>query len=109
MSNNLTSDGFNLKLFKEGSGSGQVPARVGVDMEYDLITIPHGYGSSELIIQAALVADGDNVILPFVAGAGGFGAAAFIDDTNLYIEVSDSSVVNQPAIDFDYTYRLLIP
>lgn len=109
----LTTDGYNLKLYSEGTGTGTVPARTGVDFQYDLITIPHGYGSSELIFQVGVGAD-DGItqkyyMAPFVAPTGSFEVAAYIDSTNLYIVVADGTVVSAPAFDFDYFYRLLIP
>lgn len=104
----LTTDGFNLSLYLEGEGSGTVPARVGVDLKWDLITIPHGFESDELIWQVGIVAGGSIYSAPFIAN-GGFEVASYLDDTNLYIVVADTSVVNEPAFDFDYIYRLLLP
>lgn len=110
MGRSLTSDGFNLKLHKEGSGSGEVPARTGIDIQYDHIAIAHGYGSDELIWQVAITTSGSETYYfsPILTN-GSFLVDAYIDDTYFYIDVADASVVSESAIPFTYEYRLLIP
>lgn len=105
----LTSDGANLKLLSEGTGSGQVPARGDDDFQYATITIPHGYGSDELVWQVSIIADGIAYYSPFTSSAGSFYIRSFLDSTNLKIEVSDGAAVAAPAIPFTYYYRILIP
>lgn len=108
------SDASALKLWKEGSGSGTVPATEPPSSppQYDRITIPHGYGSDELIFRVMIVLP--DVLPPFnqyftlpTSGGGSIGTAS-IDDTNLYIEVGNAGS-GDPAFNFNYYYWILIP
>lgn len=105
----ISSQSSALKLWKEGSGVGTVPARTGADFQYDQITIPHLYGSDELLFQVGIyTVAGDVYYTPLFAN-GGFYAISYIDATNLYIEVGDASTVDELSIPFQFTYRILIP
>lgn len=106
MGRSMTTDGFNLKLFSEGGGTATFPAHPGGFAVIEkLVTIPHGYGSSELIFQAGA----GGTIAPFRTYVGSTEVNCFIDDTNLYISVVRSQFGTGSAFDFDYHYRLLIP
>ncbi len=105
----ISSQSSSLKLWREGSGSGIVPARTGVDFKYTQITIPHDYGNDNLLFQVGIYNQTGDVYYTPLFASGGFYTIAYVDSTNLYIEVGDASVVNEPAINFRYTYRILIP
>jgi hypothetical protein len=102
----MTTDGFNLKLYLEGSGTDTFPANPGsFTLTEKTITIPHGYGSDELIFQASI----DGVAIPFTTFVGSLQYSTMIDDTNLYISRAISSAGSASSFDFTYSYRLLIP
>lgn len=111
---NFLSSASALKLWGEGSGSGTIPATAmpSSPPQYDRITIPHGYGSDELIFRVMIVIPGasspfnDYFTLP-TSGGGSLGTAS-IDDTNLYIEVGNAGS-GDPAFNFNYYYWILIP
>ena len=106
MVRNLTTDGFNLKLYAEGSGTDTFPAAPGgFVLVEETITIPHGYGSDELIFQASI----GGVAIPFTTFVGSLQYSTMIDATNLYISIASAPFSSQSSYDFTYSYRLLIP
>lgn len=101
-----------LKLVKEDSGSGTIPATSGGgSSEYQRITIPHGQGTDLLLYRVLVVIPGyptysNYFVVPFAVS--GLFATPSIDSSNLYIEVGQSGVA-LPAQGFQYYYRILIP
>jgi hypothetical protein len=108
----FSSQAVALKLIKEGSGSGTIPATSGGGSdEYQTVTIPHGQSTDELIFRVVVSIPGYPVyneffVVPFAVS--GLFATPSIDSTNLYIEVGQSGF-GLPSQVFQYYYRILIP
>ena len=113
----FSSDLSSTKLVKQGTGSVSVPALGGAGETYGIATIPHGYGSSELIFQVAATRDtgGTDVTLiaqlPWISPDGRIRQYAYVDETNLYVVCLsfDGSGSGAPARTMNFEYRLLIP
>lgn len=100
-----------LKLVKEGSGTGTIPATGSPSTEYQRIVIPHGQATDKLLFRILVripgyVSFSDYSVAPFTVA--GLIATPSLDATNLYIEVGQSghTLDAQP---FEYYYRILIP
>lgn len=107
----FSSDTAALKLIKEGSGSGTIPATGAPSSEYQRITIPHEQGTDVLIFRVLLQIPGyptysNYFVIPFAVS--GLYATPSIDATNLYIEVGQSGF-GLASQSFQYYYRVLIP
>lgn len=97
-----------LKLIKEDSGSGTIPATGAPSDESTIITIPHGHTSDKLAYRVLVVVPGyptysNYFVVPFAVS--GLIATPSIDTTNLYIEVGQSGN-SLPAQAFSYYYRI---
>lgn len=111
---NYFSQAVALKLWKEGNGSGTIPATASPSSppQFDRITIPHGYVSDELIFRVLIAVSGatppfnEHFVIPYTGG--GSYATASLDATNLYIEAGNASS-GSPALNFNFYYRILIP
>ena len=101
-----------LKLVKEGSGSGAIPATSGGgSSEFQRVTIAHNQNTDVLLFRALVVIPGYPVysnyfVVPFAVS--GLFATPSIDATNLYIEIGQSGA-GLPAQGFQYYYRILVP
>lgn len=103
-----------LKLWREDSGSGTIPATAlpASPPKFSRITIPHGFGSDELVFRVLVVIPSASppfnnyFVIPYAGG--GTYATASVDSTNLYIEVGNTSS-GSAALNFNYYYRILIP
>lgn len=104
---NMTTDGFNPKVYKQGTFQVTVPAIASGSSGFGQTNIAHGYGSSELLFQVCV---GD-AVAPYTNPTGGYMVHAAIDNTNLIIEVADSysGGGTQASFTVDGTYRLLLP
>ncbi|CAB4132563.1 hypothetical protein UFOVP253_35 [uncultured Caudovirales phage] len=96
----VNSDSFTLPAL---GGAGEVTATA---------TIPHGFGSDNLLFQVS--ADGattSGVILPWQSNDGRISLYADVDATNLYVTgiSSDSSGFGAPAYTIIFYYRVLVP
>jgi len=102
------------KVYKEGSGSFTVPALSGAGETTGGATIPHEYGTKDLIwqVQASTdVAGTNSTVLPWTSNDGTVIMFARVDATYLVIVCisSDVSGFGAPARTVTYTYRLLVP
>jgi hypothetical protein len=100
-----------LKLIKEGSGSGLIPATGAPTNEHQRVTIPHGQSTDGLLYRVMVSFPGypaysDHFVIPFTVA--GLYATPSIDATNLYIEAGQSGV-GLPAAVFLYYYRVFYP
>jgi len=101
-----------LKLLHEGSGEIHVPGNPGPGIQTGVATIPHGYGSSELLFQVATGSGylGGGSVVPFYTNDGRLLMYGRIDSTNLYIVVEYQSAGDGwDAFNQDYSYRIFIP
>ena len=110
----LSVNASSQKVIQEGSGSFEVPALPGSGSTYGVATIPHPYGSNELIaeVQASTNVAGTNAsVMPWASPDGRLTQYTSVDDTNLYIYCvsKDSSGFGAAARTVTYTYRLIAP
>lgn len=111
----LSSDASSNKVLLEGTGSFNVAALGGAGETFGIATIPHGYGSDNLLHQTAATTNtagtGSQPTLPWRSNDGRVTQYAYVDSTNLYIVCisSDSSGAGSPARTVTYFYRVLIP
>lgn len=102
------------EVIQEDSGTFEVPGLTGSGTTYGVATIPHTYGSNELIaeVQASNNAGGTNAtVLPWASPDGRLTQYAKVDASNLYIYCvsKDSSGFGAAARTVTYTYRLVAP
>lgn len=109
----LSADNSSLKLLKEDKGTISVPNLPGSGDTFGVVTIPHGYGSDELLVQVwcSVGYSSGGTVLPFNSNDNRVIAYTKLDNVNLYIYIihSDSSGSGFPASSHDYSYRILIP
>lgn len=109
----LLSSASSNKILLQGSGTFNVPALSGAGEIFAGPTIPHGFGSSDLIYQVSTIsgATTDRVVLPWGSNDGRITQFAAIEVANLviYFISSDSSGLGAPAYSVSYVYRILVP
>ncbi len=108
----MSSKASSNKVLLEGSGTLSVAALSGAGETHTIATIPHNYGSSDLLFQVSTNGGPTNgVMLPWESNDGRIRQWASVDATNLYITVNsnDSSGSGASAFTISYFYRILIP
>jgi hypothetical protein len=96
----------------EGSGTFTVPAAPPSSDNFATVTIPHGFGSDNLLWQVSMTdAGGDRHIVAYAPGDNTLWLYASLDATNLYITATqiDSSGSGIPSYACSYTYKILVP
>lgn len=114
----LSARNSSLKIWQQGSGTLNVPSGSstpgGDERTEATVTISHGYGSDNLIVQ---VAQGDFLggapgwLLPQVNPPGTIWIFAHLDSSNLYVTGGENRPFPVPADGYSvsFSYRLLIP
>lgn len=103
------------KVFAEDDGTFVVPVLPGIGEVTATATIPHTYGSDNLLFQVGTSNDvagtAIQTVLPWASNDGRVIIYASLDANNLYITRinSDSSGFGFPATTVKYFYRLLVP
>lgn len=103
------------KVWLQGTGTFNTAVLPGVGERLGSATIPHGYGSDNLIFQVSTTTDisgtGTYTVLPWNSNDGRLFTYAYLDSTNLYIIRinSDISGFGFAATTTNYSYRLLVP
>lgn len=108
----LSSSASSNKVLKEGSGTISVATLPGAGETQSTATIPHGFGSDNLLPQVTTIGGGtDGVIIPWQSNDSRGTQYVRIDSTNLYITVTsmDVSGLGAPGYVVTYYYRILIP
>lgn len=109
----LMSDNSSLKILKEDSGTISVPNLPGAGDTFGAVTIPHEYGSDELLVQvwSSVGYSSGGTVLPFNSNDNRIIAYTKLDSVNLYIYIihSDAGGFGFPASSHNYSYRILIP
>lgn len=110
----LSTNTSSQKVVQQGSGQFVTPELPGAGVTYGVATIPHPYGSNELIaeVQASTDASGTNATtLPWASPDGRITEYVTVDSTDMkiYCIVEDISGFGAPARTVTYTYRLIAP
>lgn len=114
----LSATNNSLKIYQQGSGTLTVPSGTttpGPDNYTEAtITIPHNYGSDELLIQITtgnFVGGSPGWLTPQVNPRQTVWIFPHINDTNLYITGAESrpSGVTANGYSVSYSYRIFIP
>lgn len=107
-----SSDASSNKIWRTGSGSFIVPALTGAGEVFNVVLIPHGLGSRDLLYQVSTASEAiDRAILPWAPNDNRQIQFAAYDSTNLviYFISTDSSGTGSPTFNVSYTYKILIP
>lgn len=108
----LVSNASSNKVLLEGSGKLSVSYLPGSGQTHSTATIPHNYGSDNLLFQVSTNGGPTNgVMLPWESNDGRITQYASVDSTNLYITVIsyDGSGYGAGAFTINYFYRILVP
>lgn len=114
----LSARNSSLKLIQQGSGTLTVPhgstTPGGVEYTEGTVTIPHNYGSDELLCQVALgtfVGGAPGMLAPQVTPARTIWIFAHLNETNLYITGGEARPggVTAEGYSVAFYYRLLVP
>lgn len=109
----LLSSASSNKVYKEGNGTFTVAALAGAGETFGGATIPHGFGTSNLLYQVTTLSSVsvNRKILPWAPGDNRQIQFAAVDTINLviYFISTDSSGLGSPAFTVNYTYKILVP
>jgi hypothetical protein len=108
----LYSGASSNKIWLENSGTFTVAAAPPNSDGHTTITIPHGFGSDNLIWQVSMTgAASDWHVVPYAPGDNSLWLFASLDTSNLYITGTqiDSSGFGRPSYVCSYTYKILVP
>jgi hypothetical protein len=109
----MTAATSSMKILAEGTGTFTIPAIPVLGAEQGTATIPHGYGSDELLFQVGVTLNTtENMMIPWQSNDGRVCLWASLDDTNLVIYGEHNELITPgatPAKTVDYYYRIFIP
>lgn len=112
----LTSEASSNKVLIEGSSSFAVPPLPGAGEVFAFATIPHPFGSDNLLFQVAISSTTPGAliaetVIPWSSNDNRLISYLRLDSSNLYIFVisSDSGGLGAPAFTVNYSYRVLVP
>jgi len=112
----LLSSASSNKVLIEGNTSFSVPPLPGSGETFGSITIPHNFGSDNLLYQVAVNSTTpgmliDETVVPWSSNDNRIAAYARVDNTNLQVFAisNDSSGFGNPAFTVNVSYRVLVP
>lgn len=112
----LLSSASSNKVLDEDSESFSVGAALAGAETFGVATIPHDFGSDNLLIQVAINSTTvgaviDETVLPWSSNDNRRIAYTRLDSTNLYIFIISNATggAGIPAFTANYTYRILVP
>jgi hypothetical protein len=106
----VSTDSSSLKILAQGSDTLSVPAVAAGSTATGVVTVPHGYGSDELIFQVAVSGEGIDTLIPWQSNDGIILLWATMDSTNLKVYSRTGAFAgSQPARRYTVYYRILIP
>jgi hypothetical protein len=104
------------KILLQGTGSFAIPSLGGAGQATGGVTIPHSFGSDNLLFQVGIVSSTSGAVinptvLPWGSTDNRLYIYASVDSTNLYINgvISDSSGFGNTGPLVNYSYRILVP
>lgn len=110
----MTSEASANKVLLSSVGTLNIPLLPGVGANAGTLTVPHGYGSDNLLFQVSVndpATTNGLTRLPWSTGDGRISLYASVDAQNLYVHGwhSDAGGGGDPARSLSVYYRVLIP
>ncbi len=108
----MSSDAVSQKIVAEGDGSVTVPSFSGSGEAVEVVPIPHGAGTNEVIVDATSDASySSGTRIPWASNDNKFIQYTKVDADNAYLVFlsNDSSGSGMPSITVNYTYRIIVP